>query len=1182
MEINTLSEKDEREGNTGNSDMDRNTVTGSSEIDGNTLTESNEKVGSSEVDGNIFKKSSAMHGNSMIGNSVKVENTDSSIADGIRLAESSEIEKNILSGSGEKYENTESSDTDGDTLARCGKMDGVTIEGSEKMNGNTLLSSGKDTDTGRNGNAEISEMESDIGTSEIDGNILTGSSITDGKSLEDSSDLDRNILIESSEMDRKTLMGSSEIDRNGLTGSEMCGDTEIDRNLLRESNGIDRNTGKSETNWNTIKGSDGMHRNIGDNEMDGNKLTGSSEIDVNTGSSEMNENTGSNERNRNTRSIEHNTVNIKMENNTGSIEMEHSTESIEMKHNTGSKERNGNTDSIEMEHNTGSKERNGNTDSIEMEHNTGSIEIEHNTGSIEIEHNTGSIEMEHNTGSFGMEQNMGSIEIDGNILTGNRIYKIEDLSKDNLQKENPTGKIDEEKRIEDFTLDFQDLHTGSSTLCTSNLLLKSTVDPGGTHKEDLNITTNLQYPVSVDPSDTEMDMLHQSDAMADTTITDEDDAEFEMEEEEVSHFATGEAENQCREITKEIRVPVHSKANILIQLPIKPIPVYSRVTVYKQNGPTILTAENGKVVTTDSYRGRVKYINCNTRGVVKIQINHVKLDDEGMYMTSCDDVVVQGPVLKPYIPTDITLGIDKTALMMLSCDESRGYQSFEVVKEDSNQVQSPVFSINSQNDLNLEDNYRDRIQFQGDMKSGRCWFELHKITLEDSGKYMLKHGGETLASQRLMVHSYQTYCQKRGAQKAKKNYRDPEVIAGEMNSLREYLHSRRSDNIECTNLLNVAITKQKLKLKLNYKVDVAGKVGYKTIYSGRLQIQPNIFLIRENCFHKKELSKRVYEKSVQLLLTKTPEEILKQVDPGPYQCPESDELKLEKQNMPNYDEQARNAIMDAAINKALPKERFDEMIRNEYNRESLSEESILAAIKARVQITQGPVNYNDLLSKADVQTNENDLIQRGKNPNSIQDVNKFVVIERAHVVDDRKSFAFQILTDSANNCGLIIKWLVTSPVYSVPKTPLFVFRNCVSYEEIVIKSDEMKQCEGDREDYGITDSGVDKWFIRAVEDVLIHYKNQNVIDPLRIMSGFDKKEEEQIKLMCRNLQLEPKLRREGLLRMFDIEKPVKPEDIVTYLSDENNKSDKYSLMSVDDRYTIAEVMEMEIKDKISI
>lgn len=478
----------------------------------------------------------------------------------------------------------------------------------------------------------------------------------------------------------------------------------------------------------------------------------------------------------------------------------------------------------------------------------------------------------------------------------------------------------------------------------------------------------------------------------------------------------------------------------------------------------------------------------------------------------------------------------------------------------------------------------------------------------------------------------ETYCQKRGAQKAKKNYRDPEVIAGEMNSLREYLHSRRSDNIECSNLLNVAITKRKLKLKLNYKVDVAGKVGYKTIYSGRLQIQPNIFLIRENCFHKKELSKRVYEKAVQLLLTKTPEEILKQVDPGPYQCPESDELKLEKQNIPNYDEQARNAIMDAAINKALPKERFDEMIRNEYNRESLSEESILAAIKARVQITQGPVNYNDLLSKADVQTNENDLIQRGKNPNSIQDVNKFVVIERAHVVDDRKSFAFQILTDSANNCGLIIKWLVTSPVYSVPKTPLFVFRcniwlldimigegfalqkqqairlaaanaltyiykkwpviqissnktqsrNCVSYEEIVIKSDEMKQCEGDREDYGITDSGVDKWFIRAVEDVLIHYKNQNVIDPLRIMSGFDKKEEEQIKLMCRNLQLEPKLRREGLLRMFDIEKPVKPEDIVTYLSDENNKSDKYSLMSVDDRYTIAEVIEMEIKDKISI
>lgn len=67
---------------------------------------------------------------------------------------------------------------------------------------------------------------------------------------------------------------------------------------------------------------------------------------------------------------------------------------------------------------------------------------------------------------------------------------------------------------------------------------------------------------------------------------------------------------------------------------------------------------------------------------------------------------------------------------------------------------------------------------------------------------------------------------------------------------------------------------------------MAGKVGYKTIFSGRLQIKPNIFLIRENGLNKKELSKSVYEKAVQLLIAKTPEEILKQVDPGLYQCPE--------------------------------------------------------------------------------------------------------------------------------------------------------------------------------------------------------------------------------------------------------------------------------------------------------
>lgn len=101
----------------------------------------------------------------------------------------------------------------------------------------------------------------------------------------------------------------------------------------------------------------------------------------------------------------------------------------------------------------------------------------------------------------------------------------------------------------------------------------------------------------------------------------------------------------------EIRVPVRHKANILIQLPTKPLPVYSRVTVYKQNGPTLLASENGRIVTTDTYKGRVKYTSCSPSGVVKIQINQVKLEDEGTYMVSCDDIEVEGPVLKPYIPT---------------------------------------------------------------------------------------------------------------------------------------------------------------------------------------------------------------------------------------------------------------------------------------------------------------------------------------------------------------------------------------------------------------------------------------------------------------------------------------------------------------------------------------------------
>lgn len=76
-----------------------------------------------------------------------------------------------------------------------------------------------------------------------------------------------------------------------------------------------------------------------------------------------------------------------------------------------------------------------------------------------------------------------------------------------------------------------------------------------------------------------------------------------------------------------------------------------------------------------------------------------------------------------------------------------------------------------------------------------------------------------------------------------------------------------------------AQTGSKLMLKIDYEAEELAKVGSKHMYTGRLAIG-DVFLARAVCVNKKELKHLVFQKALNVLLTKTVAEIYNLVDPG--------------------------------------------------------------------------------------------------------------------------------------------------------------------------------------------------------------------------------------------------------------------------------------------------------------